>query len=79
MVKDGIHLLDPDGIYLNQFITDMTREARLQIGAIAGFIKTQEYPTPIRTVIRPMTLNEVSKDANLENTAALQREADKKL
>ena len=36
--KDGIHILDEDAIYLNDFIADMAREARLQVGAVAGLI-----------------------------------------
>ena len=43
---DVITILDPDGRYLNDFVTEMEYHASLQVGDIAEFIKTGVLSTP---------------------------------
>ena len=74
---DEITLLDPDGRYLNDFITDMQHLALLEVGDIAEFIKTGVYPHPLPVVILPNKFDAFGNDADTKQTAVLQSEVDK--
>ena len=74
---DEITLLDPDGRYLNDFITDMQHRALLEVGDIAEFIKTGVYPHPLPVVILPNKFDAFGNDADTKQTAVLQSEVDK--
>ena len=76
---DGITILDPDGRYLNDFVTEMEHHASLQVGDIAEFIKTGVYPRPIPFIVLPAKVDVYGKDADEEKTASLQHEADKQI
>ena len=74
---DGITVLDPEGRYLNDFITDMEHHALLQVGETASFIKTGVYPRPIQVTIKPLKIGKDGKDLDEMKTAKLQEETER--